>query len=33
MLDEHAASLGTSMQILTGIDTDAARSRHGGENW
>jgi hypothetical protein len=32
MLDEHAASLGTSMRILTGIDTDAARSRHGGED-
>jgi hypothetical protein len=32
MLEEHAASLGTSMRILTAIDTDAARSHHGGED-
>ena len=30
--DEHAASLGTSMRILTSSDADAARSRHGGED-
>jgi len=31
-LDEHVASLGTSMRILTGSDADAARLRHGGED-
>ena len=31
--DEHAASFGTSMQILTGSDADADRPRHRGEDW